>query len=253
MACQMKNQHKFQWTQNAWLCICLCVCVAVCRWSFYKRISSACVHRLSDFYLMCLQIEAISELCGKQVANSSSFASNSCIRERETEEEREREHVCVPSIFIFGWKSGPEIAASCNDQCDNNNFIDKDVIVLVLLDRKFTSPSLFTHAFSCVSFGSNNTDNGSSRKKQPIRSTISQSKIISKKSEYTVCYSIIPYHFSLSPSHTHTSPFAFLIFEFFHFFRLFRFFWIDYYIVSWFSPNANGEMWVCFLSVHFCM
>lgn len=83
MACQMKNQHKFQWTQSAWLCICLCtlvcVSVAVCRWSFYKRISSACVHRLSDFYLIFLQIEAISELCGKQVANSSSFASNSCI------------------------------------------------------------------------------------------------------------------------------------------------------------------------------
>lgn len=209
MACQMKNQHKFQWTQNVWLCICLCTLVCamcnvhvykeVCRWSFYKRISSACVHRLSDSYLICLQIEAISELCGKQVANSFSFALNSCIRERE------RACVFVPSIFIFGWKSGPEIAASCNDQCDNNNFIDKDVIVLVLLDRKFTSPSLFTHAFSCVSFGNNNNyDNGNSRRKnQPIPSTISQSKIISKKSECVVCYSIILYHFSLTLSLTH--------------------------------------------------
>lgn len=167
--------------------------------------------------------------------------------------ERARACVCVPSIFIFGWKSGPEIAASCNDQCDNNNFIDKNVIVLVLLDRKFTSPSLFTHAFSCVSIENNNNDNGeAAEKNQPIRSTISQSKIISKKSEI---YSLLFYYSVpfLSRTHTHFLHSHFWCLSFFiSFVRSFRFFWIDYYIVSWFSPIAKCESWVCVSMFSLC-
>lgn len=207
----------------------VCVCVSVVfRWSFYKRISSACVHRLSDFYRVYLQIEAISELCGKQVANSSSFASNSCM------------WIYVPSIFIFGWILRQEIVASCSNQYDNNNFIDKDVIALVLLDRKFTSHLLFTHAFSCVSFGNNNSDNSnnnstSTSKYIPSEALFHNPKSFRRKTNL-VCYSIILCHFFALSLDSH-----FWYLRFLYFFRSFRFFWIDYYIVSWFSPISKCE------------
>lgn len=150
-----------------------------------------------------------------------------------------REYVCVhcPSIFIFGWKSGPKIAASCNDQYDNNNFIDKDVIVPVLLDRKFTSPLLFTHAFSCVSSETTTMVKATAPKKKTIRRTISQSKIISKKNEWSLLfYYSVPFSLSL---HSH-----FWYLRFLYFFRSFVPILLNRLLYCKLI-FAHCEMWMC--------